>query len=192
MAIYLIRHAQSVGNVDGITQSHASIALTDLGHQQAQQLLDVLPQANHVIISPFLRTLQTAQPLLDRDQLTPEILPIEEFSYLSDAKCKGTTLQQRKPWVDAYWQQLDLDYVDAPDAESFRHLYGRVQALFLLLNQEKSRYLNHNLMIFSHGQFLQLFKMLQQQHEPVSATLMQKFRQNMLHQPIKNTEFFNY
>lgn len=192
MAIYLIRHAQSVGNVDGITESHASIALTDLGHQQAQQLLDVLPRAHHVIISPFLRTQQTAQPLLDRDALTPEILSIEEFSYLSDLKCKGTTLQQRKPWVDAYWQNLDVDYVDAPDAESFRDLYGRVQALFTFLKSVKTHYVDQNLMIFSHGQFLQLFKMLQAHPQPVSAELMRQFRHNMLHQQIKNTEFFNY
>lgn len=192
MAIYLIRHAQSVGNVDGKTESHASIALTDLGHQQAQQLTQVLPQAHHVIISPFLRTLQTAQPILERDGLEAEILPIEEFSYLSDLKCKGTTLQQRKPWVDAYWQNLDVDYVDATDAESFRDLYLRVEALFTFLDREKQRYTEQNLMVFSHGQFLQLFKMLRENHQAVSAQLMQQFRHNMLNQPIKNTEFFTY
>lgn len=192
MAIYLIRHAESVGNVDGQTESHASIALTELGHLQAQQLLAQLPKADHVIISPFLRTLQTAQPLLDRDQLSAEILPIEEFSYLSDVKCKGTTLSQRKPWVDAYWQLADVDYVDASDAESFRDLYQRVKALFTFLDREQQRYLDQNLMVFSHGQFLQLFKMLMTEPQAVSAELMQAFRHNMLHQPIKNTEFFIY
>ncbi|MFC2994065.1 histidine phosphatase family protein [Acinetobacter sichuanensis] len=192
MAIYLIRHAESVGNVDGQTESHASIALTELGHLQAQQLLAQLPKADHVIISPFLRTLQTAQPLLDRDQLTAEILPIEEFSYLSDVKCRGTTLSQRKPWVDAYWHLADVDYVDASDAESFRDLYQRVKALFTFLDREQQRYLDQNLMIFSHGQFLQLFQMLMTEPQAVSAELMQAFRHNMLHQPIKNTEFFIY
>lgn len=192
MAIYLIRHAQSVGNVDGQTESHANIALTELGHLQARQLLAQLPKADHVIISPFLRTLQTAQPLLDRDQLSAEILPIEEFSYLSDVKCKGTTLSQRKPWVDAYWQLEDVDYVDASDAESFRDLYQRVEALFTFLDREQQRYLDQNLMVFSHGQFLQLFQMLMTEPQAVSAELMRAFRHNMLHQPIKNTEFFIY
>ncbi|WP_173911622.1 histidine phosphatase family protein [Acinetobacter sp. Marseille-Q1618] len=192
MAVYLIRHAQSVGNVDGKTESHASIALTDFGHQQAHQLTQILPRAHHVIISPFLRTLQTAQPILERDKLQPEILPIEEFSYLSDLKCKGTTLAQRKPWVDAYWQNLDVDYVDAADAESFRDLYLRVEALFTFLDREQHSYIDQNLMLFSHGQFLQLFKMLRENHQSVSAQLMQQFRHNMLNQPIKNTEFFTY
>lgn len=41
MAIYLIRHAQSLGNVNGRTESHASIPLTDLGHLQAQKLTEL-------------------------------------------------------------------------------------------------------------------------------------------------------
>ena len=192
MAIYLIRHAQSVGNVDGQTESHASIALTELGHQQAQHLAQILPVAEHVIISPFLRTLETAQPVLTRDQCEVEIQAIEEFSYLSDLKCKGTTLQQRKPWADAYWQRLDVDYQDANDAESFRNLYERVMALSYFLQTVQNKYLEKNLMIFSHGQFLQLFQMLQKNPQHVSADLMQQFRHNMLNQPIKNTEFFIY
>lgn len=192
MAIYLIRHAQSVGNIDGQTDSHASIELTELGHQQAEKLAEVLPQANKIMISPYLRTLQTAQPLLNRDGLEAEILSIQEFSYLSDLKCKGTTLSQRKPWVDAYWQGLDVDYLDAEDAETFRNFYQRVQALRHLLKTIQADYQTENLMIFSHGQFLQLFKMLSEKDSALSADLMHEFRQNMLHQPIENTEFLIY
>ena len=192
MAIYLIRHAQSVGNIDGQTDSHASIELTELGHQQAEKLAEILPQADKIIISPYLRTLQTAQPLLNRDGLEAEVLSIQEFSYLSDLKCKGTTLSQRKPWVDAYWQGLDIDYLDAEDAETFRNFYQRVQALRYLLKTIQADYQTENLMIFSHGQFLQLFKMLSEKDSALSADLMHEFRQNMLHQPIENTEFLIY
>ena len=192
MAIYLIRHAQSVGNIDGQTDSHASIELTELGHQQAEKLAEILPQADKIMISPYLRTLQTAQPLLNRDGLEAEILQIQEFSYLSDLKCKGTTLSQRKPWVDAYWQDLDIDYLDADDAETFRNFYQRVQALRHLLKTIQADYQTENLMIFSHGQFLQLFKMLSEKDSALSADLMHEFRQNMLHQPIENTEFLIY
>ena len=87
MAIYLIRHAESVGNVNGRTSSHSSIELTEAGHEQAQKLATQLPFADHVYISSFLRTKQTAQPILERDQLDPEIFAIEEFSYLSDLRC---------------------------------------------------------------------------------------------------------
>ena len=192
MAIYLIRHAQSVGNIDGQTDSHANIELTELGHQQAEKLAEVLPQANKIMISPYLRTLQTAQPLLNRDGLEAEILSIQEFSYLSDLKCKGTTLSQRKPWVDAYWQGLDVDYLDEEDAETFRNFYQRVQALRHLLKTIQADYQTEYLMIFSHGQFPQLFKMLSEKDSALSADLMHEFRQNMLHQPIENTEFMIY
>lgn len=64
MSIYLIRHAQSLGNVNGKTESHASIPLTEFGHEQAQKLVDVLPPAKQIFISPFLRTRLTAEPIL--------------------------------------------------------------------------------------------------------------------------------
>ena len=96
MSIYLIRHAQSLGNVNGKTESHASIPLTEYGHKQAQKLVDVLPPAKQIFISPFLRTRLTAEPILLRDQITPQVLDIQEFSYLSDTRCKNTTLEERK------------------------------------------------------------------------------------------------
>ena len=190
MAIYLIRHAESVGNVNGRTASHASIELTDLGHEQAEKLAAKLPLADRVYISSFLRTRQTAQPLLERDQLVPEVVAIEEFSYLSDLRCQNTTLEQRKPWVDAYWKALDIDYIDAQDAESFREFYQRVESFKQHLLEIQSDFIAKNLMVFSHGQFLKLFQMLNEQDRILSASLMSDFRYEMIHHPIQNTELF--
>ncbi|WP_010111490.1 histidine phosphatase family protein [Acinetobacter sp. P8-3-8] len=190
MAIYLIRHAESVGNVNGRTASHASIELTDLGHEQARKLLTQLPCASHVYISAFKRTKQAAQPLLDRDQLEPEIFAIEEFSYLSDSRCQNTTLEERKPWVNVYWKALDVDYIDENDAESFRSFYQRVQSFRQHLLEIQSNFIENNLMVFSHGQFLKLFQMLSEQDRVLSASLMSDFRYEMIHHPIQNTEFF--
>lgn len=190
MAIYLIRHAESVGNVNGRTSSHSSIELTEAGYEQAQKLATQLPFADHVYISSFLRTKQTAQPILERDQLDPEIFAIEEFSYLSDLRCQNTTLEERKPWVDAYWKDLDVDYMDGNDAESFRGFYQRVQSFRQHLLAIQFNFIEKNLMVFSHGQFLKLFKMLNEQNRVLSASLMSDFRYEMIHHPIQNTEFF--
>ena len=38
MAIFLVRHAESEANINGKTLSHASIALSEHGHRQAQDL----------------------------------------------------------------------------------------------------------------------------------------------------------
>ena len=190
MAIYLIRHAESVGNVNGRTASHASIELTIEGHEQSRKLATQLPYADHVYISSFIRTKQTAQPILDRDQREPEILSIEEFSYLSDSRCQNTPVEERKPWVDRYWNALDVDYIDGNDAESFHAFYQRVITFKQHLFTIQSNFVGRNLMVFSHGQFLKLFKMLNEQERALSASLMSDFRYEMLHHPIQNTEYF--
>lgn len=190
MAIYLIRHAESMGNINGRTASHASIELTDLGHEQARKLVTQLPCADHVYISAFKRTQQTAQPLLDRDQLVAKIYAIQEFSYLSDLRCQNTTLEERKPWVDRYWSRLDVNYLDGTDAESFHTFYQRVLSFRQHLLAIRSDFIDRNLMVFSHGQFLKLFNMLNEQERVLSASLMSDFRAQMLHHPIQNTEYF--
>ncbi|ENV35264.1 histidine phosphatase family protein [Acinetobacter gerneri] len=192
MAIYLIRHAQSLGNVNGRTESHASIPLTDLGHQQAQKLTELLPKADRVFISAFIRTRLTAEPILQRDHLSAEILDIQEFSYLSDIRCKNTTLEERKPWVDAYWQSAEVDLVTSDGAESFAAFYQRVEALIECLDGLKAEYQNQNLLVFSHGQFLQLFKMITEQKRELSSELMRDFRYAILNHQIGNAEFFIY
>ena len=189
MAIYLIRHAQSVANVNGRAQSHASIELTEVGHLQAQQLLTQLPTAHAIYISIFLRTYQTAQYLIQRDQIQPVIHPIEEFSYLSDLRCKNTLLEERKPWVDQYWGLLDIDYQDGEDAESFRSFYHRVKDFGEHLKKVQNAFQAQSLMVFSHGQFLTLFKMVHEQNRLLGVTLMKDFRQAMIDHPIKNTEY---
>lgn len=191
MAIFLIRHAESEANINGKTASHASIVLSEQGQQQAQALCVQLPQIHHVIISEYIRTQQTAEPLLKTYQLTPEIDPhIHEFSYLSEQKCANTNLEDRKVWVNAYWEKMDTQHQDAHDAESFADLYTRVHLFQKKLEQLCSDYTTKNLAVFSHGQFLQLLIMQLRQPQPLSVVLMQKFRENLVHQPIQNTETF--
>ncbi|SDC15636.1 Histidine phosphatase superfamily (branch 1) [Acinetobacter boissieri] len=111
MAIFLIRHAQSEANIDERTQSHADIVLTELEWQQAQALVDRLPCIQQLMISKYICTSQTAQGIVQRDDVSPEINSyIHEFSYLSAKKCENTNMQDRKTCVDAYWHRMDYDY----------------------------------------------------------------------------------
>ncbi len=192
MGIYLIRHAQSVGNVNGRTASHAEIELTEYGHEQAEQLTQTLPLAKRVITSSFLRTAQTAAPILKRDQCKVDVFEIEEFSYLSDQQCKNTTLEERKPWVDAYWKMADVELISSKGAESFSQFYYRVMHFKDYLESVKSEYIEHNLLIFSHGQFLKLFQMQMKQCREVSPALMTDFRAQLLISPLANAAYFEY
>ena len=193
MAIFLVRHAESEANINGKTLSHASIALSEHGHKQAQDLCSKLPRIDHVIVSQYLRTQQTAAPILEKYNLTFEVDEhLHEFSYLSERKCANTNLNDRKAWVNAYWEKMDCQYRDADDAESFEDLYLRVQAFQEKLKTLAPRYAEKNLAVFSHGQFLQLLIMQIQQPRPLTKELMQQFRSDLVRQPIKNTEVFTY
>ncbi|WP_017388994.1 histidine phosphatase family protein [Acinetobacter calcoaceticus] len=193
MSIFLIRHAESEANINGKTLSHASIALSENGHKQAQILCSKLPEIDHVIVSQYLRTHQTAAPLLEKYNLTFEIDEhLHEFSYLSERKCANTNMDDRKVWVNAYWEKMEYQHKDAVDAESFENLYMRVQAFHEKLKVLAENYVQKNLAVFSHGQFLQLLMMQIQQPQPLSKDLMQQFRYNLVYQPIRNTQVFTY
>ena len=193
MAIFLVRHAESEANINGKTLSHASIALSEHGHKQAQDLCSKLPRIDHVIVSQYLRTQQTAAPILEKYGLSLEIDEhLHEFSYLSERKCANTNLNDRKAWVNAYWERMDYQHRDADDAESFEDLYLRVQAFHEKLKALAEKYAEKNLAVFSHGQFLQLLIMQIQQPRPLTKELMQKFRSDLVRQPIRNTEVFTY
>ncbi|HGL4551252.1 phosphoglycerate mutase family protein [Acinetobacter baumannii] len=193
MSIFLIRHAESEANINGKTLSHASIALSQNGHKQAQALCSKLPVIDHVIVSQYLRTHQTAAPLLEKYNLNFEVdKHLHEFSYLSERKCANTNIDDRKAWVNAYWEKMDYQYKDADDAESFEDLYMRVQAIHEKLKVLAENYVQKNLTVFSHGQFLQLLMMQIQRPQPLSKDLMQQFRYNLVYQPIRNTQVFTY
>ena len=160
MSIFLIRHAESEANINGKTLSHASIALSENGHIQAQNLCSTLPKIDHVMVSKYLRTQQTAAPILGKYKLDFEVNEhLHEFSYLSEQKCANTNLNDRKAWVNAYWERMDYQHRDADDAESFEDLYLRVQAFQEKLKILTPHYVKKNLAVFSHGQFLQLLIM---------------------------------
>ena len=64
MSIYLIRHGQTNGNRDRIVQM-PDTPLSELGHQQAQQLAQTFQNISieKIICSDYMRTQQTAAPL---------------------------------------------------------------------------------------------------------------------------------
>lgn len=193
MSIFLIRHAESEANINGKTLSHASIALSENGHIQAQNLCSTLPKIDHVMVSKYLRTQQTAAPILEKYKLDFEVDEhLHEFSYLSERKCANTNLNDRKAWVNAYWDKMDCQHRDADDAESFEDLYLRVQAFHEKLKAVAEHYTEKHLAVFSHGQFLQLLIMQIQQPRPLTKELMQQFRADLVRQPIRNTEVFTY
>ena len=150
--IFLIRHAESSANAGGRTTDPAKISLTEKGFEQARYLANTFDyQPDFVITSPYLRTKQTAQPLLERFKDIEKIeWDVQEFTYLSPAKCRNTTTQERRPLVNQYWERNDPFFTDGVGAESFADLLKRVENF---LKQIKL-YENKFIAVFSHGQFI--------------------------------------
>jgi broad specificity phosphatase PhoE len=102
------------------------------------------------VTSPYLRTLLTAQPLIEKFPHTPvEVWQVQEFTYLGLQLDQPTTTQARKPLSKAYWDRCDPEYVDGTNAESLVQLMERVRTALNQLQQQSGF-----VVVFSHGFFI--------------------------------------
>lgn len=181
--VWLVRHGESTANIGQHSANHADIQLTERGHEQALAVVgQIAERPDLVVVSPFSRTLSTAQPLLARWPDTPvQTWPIEEFSYLDPARANNTSVAERRPLVQAYWQRADADFVDGLGAESFAHLVERVQAFHQRLLQQRGR-----VVVFGHGQFLRAFLLHLEQRLHATSAGMTLYRQEETASPVRN------
>lgn len=155
--IYLVRHEESEANanVNAVTTSVAAIQLTANGKNNAHTFAincDVV--ADLVVVSPYLRTQETANPYIHKNAITAvETWSTYEFTYLHQAKFNGTTTAQRKVATTAYWAQADINYKDGNDCESFTEFVDRV----LEVRKRLLERAENTILLFSHGYFIQAF-----------------------------------
>jgi 2,3-bisphosphoglycerate-dependent phosphoglycerate mutase len=147
--VWFIRHGESEANAGLATLDHAQITLTAKGHAQAKQLRELFPAAPDLIVtSPFLRTKQTAQPLLDTFPRVPHIeWQIHEFTFLASERLGLTTYQERLPLVETYWQTSDPFGIDGQGTESFAQFIARVQSVLDRLHHMPEQ----EIVVFTHG-----------------------------------------
>ena len=97
--IWVVRHAQSVANRGDVsTTLHSDIPLSPDGANAAVAFADAFDRRpDLIIVSPYLRTRQTAAPFIAKYSDVPvEFWPIQEFNYLDNQKCLGTTIDERR------------------------------------------------------------------------------------------------
>ena len=119
--IWLIRHAESVSNVGMSTSDPATISLSPKGFEQANSIVQKFTGCPELIVtSPHIRAKQTAEPLIKNyPNVLHEEWGVQEFTYLSPAKCQNMTRDERLPMVKRYWELSNPLYCDGPGAESF-------------------------------------------------------------------------
>jgi broad specificity phosphatase PhoE len=153
--VWLIRHGESEANAGFPTDEQANIKITEKGHEQGKQIASCFSQQPSLIVtSPFLRTKQTAQPTIERFFSVPQAeWQVEEFNYLATARRKNTTLAERKPMAEEYWQRNNPFYVDGEGAESFAEMMSRVHSLQKQIRDLQDEFV----VIFTHGMFMRAF-----------------------------------
>lgn len=127
--LWLIRHAESLANIGESTSTPREIPLSASGLKQADRLADSINERpDFIILSPYIRARQTAEPFFELyPDLRSETLNVQEFTYLSVSRCRGTNYEQRKPWVSDYWEKSDPNYCDGDQAESYAEFIGRCE-----------------------------------------------------------------
>ena len=159
MRAIFVRHGESTGNAGSPCHDLAKLELTEKGREQARQIADEWAEAPAlIVVSPYLRTHQTAQPTRDRFPAVPvQQWPIEEFTYLEPSRWNGTARSERLPYIEDYWKNADPMYCDGPGAESFVSLLGRAEIALGRLRSLHDQ--AATVALFSHGQFMQAVRM---------------------------------
>ena len=150
--VRLIRHGESAANAGQATLDHSTIPLTPKGFEQAHL---VALSFNHppalIVASPFTRAHSTAMATAAMFPHIPfETWPIQEFTYLEPARCTGTTVADRREWVEAYWAKADPGFTDGEGAESFLDFIARAQSFLERLAEHPAQ----DIVAFSHGQVI--------------------------------------
>ncbi len=113
---------------------------------------------------------------------------MHEFTYLSSWHDHISTIEERQPAVEAYWELADPEYVDdpkpgSPESESFKQFIKRVlQVREYLQNTELN-----SIAIFSHEQFITAFRWLSESDFlQITSESMQEFRTFLKANPVPN------
>lgn len=184
--IWLIRHAESLANIGESTTTPREIPLSENGLRQADDLASTIDERpDLVILSPYVRSRQTAEPLFELyPDARSETLLVQEFTYLSVSRCRGTSYEHRKPWAREYWQRADPNYCDGDQAESFAEFIGRCETFDWQIREREYELA----LVFTHEQFIKglLWNSMRFGPEMTSAS-MRSFQKFMVSFSVPNT-----
>lgn len=167
--IWLIRHGESEANAGFATTDPVEVRLTEKGKRQAKMIAAQFRRPPALIItSAYVRTKQTAGPTMRRYPQVPcEVWPVHEFTYLVSLHGIESTVHERRPLVDAFWNRFDPMYRDGERGESFVHFMQRVQQVIKQLQHRSEDFI----VVFSHEQFIQaLCLLLPDYNRPISPS----------------------
>jgi len=154
MKIYLVRHAESVGNLKGSLISTTDFGLTEKGKKQSQRLGEFLNEelkAKKLITycSPLLRAKQTLQEMLSCiDACDVTVTEIPELKEMDLGILEGMPFDEqviRYPDINI---GNGLSHFSAPGGECYRDIKRRIEQFY---NTHIDGSDDENIVIVSHG-----------------------------------------
>lgn len=149
--IYLIRHGESVGNLNRICLGHTDLDLTDLGHKQALNTAEALKNVNFAAIysSDLIRAVHTAEPNARIRGLTVQKTSDFRELYFGDWE-NASVLWLKEEHHDEFmigWRQ-NFGTFTAPNGESVVHMADRMASG---LEKIASMHVGANILVASHA-----------------------------------------
>lgn len=185
-----IRHGESMANIGQWDGGFAEIPLTNLGEKQSEILAAKWPAApDLIVVSPYLRTQQTAAPTIARFPDVPvETWPIHEFTFWDPAYWGSDSAEDTFEMVERFWRRADPDFRHAEGTENFRDLLGRTEAALAKLAARDDA---QHVLLFTHGHFMQALRHTLFYPEWTPREKMANFRAYDDAHRVKNTETMN-
>lgn len=137
--IYLIRHGQSLGNLENKFLGHTDLDLTDLGYKQAEFAASFFDKIHidTVYASDLKRAFHTAKAIADKKGLS--VIPDKRFRELFAGKWERMRFEDiPKVYPDLWsdWQNANTSTLRAPEGESMQELFERVYAALLQIAEK--------------------------------------------------------
>ncbi len=146
MIIYLMRHAQTQENLDGVVQGWLNSVLTERGKKQAKEAANSFNQnIDAIFCSDLRRCTQTAKPFLEK---FPGTL------YAEDSRLRERDLGdfQGKKWSLSQWRMYwEKGEIDRPltNSEAKEHVTDRLEKFLSSLHQKSDQI--SSCLIITHG-----------------------------------------
>lgn len=148
--VILVRHGQTMWNVEMKYQGHCDVALTEQGLKQAELAAVSLAgeKISAVYASDLSRAFKTAECIANKHQLQVERIPA--FKEINFGKWEGLTYAAiHHQWSDLMAKLFSHpDEIQIPDGETFREVKERASAALVKIVEKHP---GQTIVIVSHG-----------------------------------------
>ena len=148
--VIVVRHGESISNLNKTFTGQWNVPLTELGHIQAQNTAEFLKDYSIDVIyaSDLTRAVQTAQPTADQRNLA--IIPDARLREIHGGDWQGrpgTVIAQMYPESHAVWKK-DIENSCPGGVESYRQVSARMHEFFdEIVNKHRGKCIA----VFSHA-----------------------------------------